>query len=150
MKKTIIATLLLAASLPTLADEYQYLTITQKSTAKSIELASIQKITFETQAGNVVVTTTEGEVRFPLSEMEKMYFSATADAIKAMPLQSENLKMDRGELKVKGEGLLRIYTANGALQRMAKVNGETSINLDNLPQGTYIVNMGNQTIKIKK
>lgn len=150
MRKIILASIFLAGSLSAMADDYQYLTVAQSGSEKSITLATIQKITFDTQAGNVVVHTTEGQVLFPISEMEKMYFSATIDAVKALPLQSEALKLERGELKVKGDGLLRIYGANGSVQRMAKVNGETSVSLDNLPKGTYIVNLGNQTIKIKK
>lgn len=150
MKKRIVTYLLFAASIPAMAEDYQYLTVTRNSTEKSIELACIKKITFEANAGNVVVTTTEGEERFPLSEMEKMFFSVTPTAIEAMPMQSEGMKLVKGELKVKGEGMLRIYNASGSLQRMAQVKGETSISLENLPSGTYIVNLGNQTIKFKK
>ena len=150
MKKRIVTYLLFAASIPAMAEDYQYLTVTRNSTEKSIELASIKKITFEANAGKVVVTTTEGEERFPLSEMEKMFFSVTPTAIEAMPMQSEGMKLVKGELKVKGEGMLRIYNASGSLQRMAQVKGETSISLENLPSGTYIVNLGNQTIKFKK
>lgn len=150
MKRTFLAVILCAGSLSLMADDYQYLTIAHKSGENQIELASIQKITFETTAGNVVVTTTEGEVRFPISEMEKMYFSATPSAIEALPLKSDALKMHNGQLKVSGKGLLRIYSSNGALQRMAKIEGESTISLDNLSKGTYIVNMGSQTIKIQK
>lgn len=150
MRKRIIAYLLLAVSIPAMAEDYQYLTVAQSSTEKSIELASIRKITFEAGSGNMVVTTTEGEERFPLSEMGKMFFSATPTAIEAMPMESEGMKIEKGVLKVKGEGLLRIYTANGSLQRMAKVNGEANISLENLSKGTYIISLGNQTIKIKK
>lgn len=150
MRKRIIAYLLLAVSIPAMAEDYQYLTVAQSSTEKSIELASIRKITFEAGSGNMVVTTTEGEERFPLSEMGKMFFSATPTAIEAMPMESEGMKIEKGVLKVKGEGLLRIYTANGSLQHMAKVNGEANISLENLSKGTYIISLGNQTIKIKK
>lgn len=150
MKKPIIASLLLIASLPVLADDYHYLTVAHASVEQSIELASIQKITFDTQAGHAIVTTTEGQVRFPLSEMEKMFFSATATAIKALPAKSQNLSYAKGKLKVDAEGMLYIYAANGQAVRMAKLQGETSISLDNLPQGTYIVKIGNQTIKIQK
>lgn len=137
-------------SLSLMADDYQYLTVAQSSTETSIALASIQKITFETAAGNVVVTTTEGEVRFPISEMEKMFFSNSTTSIQSLPQKSESLRMQRGQLKVNGKGFLRIYASNGSLQRMANVEGETTISLDNLPKGTYIVNLGDQTIKIQK
>ena len=150
MKRIFLAALLLTGSLALMADDYQFLTVAHSSVEKSIELASIQKITFEVAAGNVVVTTTEGEVRFPISEMEKMYFSTTATALEALPLKSEGLTLKGGQLKVKGDGLLRIYAANGTVQRMAQVQGEASISLENLPKGIYIVNLGDQTIKIRK
>ncbi len=150
MKRILLSTIFLAGSLSLMADDYQYLIVSSNSQEQNIELAAIQKITFEVSAGNVVVTTTEGEVRFPISEMEKMFFSTTPTAIEAMPKKSETLAVSNGALKVKGEGLLRIFASNGALLRMAKVEGETSISLDNLPKGTYIVNMGKQTIKIQK
>jgi len=150
MKKIVLAMVLGTASLSMMADDYQYLTIANKSNENSIELASIQKITFDVAAGNVVVTTTEGEARFPISEMEKMYFSTTPTALEALPVKSEGLKLERGTLKVKGNGILRIYGSNGALQRMAKVEGESNISLENLTKGTYIVVLGNQTIKIQK
>ncbi len=150
MKRIFLAALFLTGSMGIMADDYQFLTVAHSSVEKSIELANIQKITFEVAAGNVVVTTTEGDVRFPISEMEKMYFSTTATAIKALPLKSEGLTLMGTQLKVKGDGLLRIYAADGTLQRMAKVEGESCISLENLPKGIYIVNLGDQTIKIRK
>lgn len=150
MKRISLVSMFLIAGLTATADDYQYLTVAHADVEQSIELASIKKITFEANAGNVVVTTTEGEERFPLSEMGKMFFSATPTAIEAMPMESEGMKIEKGVLKVKGEGLLRFYTANGSLQRMAKVNGEANISLENLSKGTYIISLGNQTIKIKK
>lgn len=150
MKKIIFASLLFVASLPMLADDYQYLTVAHASVEQSIELASIQKITFDTQGGHTIVTTTEGEVRFPISEMEKMFFSATPTAIKSLPAKSDNLSYAKGKLNVDAEGVLYIYAASGQAVRMAKVDGKTSISLSNLPKGTYIVKLGSQTIKIQK
>lgn len=150
MKKTTIIALFLTASLGVMADDYQYLTVAQADKEQSVELASIQKITFEVAQGNVVVTTTEGEVRFPINEMEKMYFSATATAVKALPTKSKALSFARNELTVNGTGMLYVYAANGAVVRMARMEGKTNVNLGNLPQGTYVVKFGDQTIKVQK
>lgn len=149
MKKSLVMALLLSAgSMSAMADDYKYLTVATSNAEESIELATIQKITFE--GTNVVVTTSAGQATFPQSEMQKMFFSTTATAIEAMPQQSESLKVNKGILNVKGNGMLHIYGSNGALQRMAKVEGEAKISLNNLPKGVYIISMGNQTIKVSK
>lgn len=150
MKKMILTGIILACGLTAMADDYQYLTVAHADVEQSIELAAIQKITFDTKAGNVVVTTTEGTVNFPITEMEKMFFSATPTAIKAMPLQSNDLKMENGELNVEGNGMLRIYSSNGTLQRMASVKKGDKVSLENLPKGLYIINMGKQSIKVQR
>jgi len=147
-KKTILGVLLAASSMTAMADDYQYLTVAYNSIEQSIELATIQKITFEDT--NVVVYTSEGQVTFPQDEMEKMFFSITATAIESLPQQSESLKVSNGVLNVTGNGLLHIYGSNGTLQRMAKIDGSANISLSNLPKGVYIVNIGKQTIKVTK
>lgn len=147
-KQTLIAALLMAASTTAMADEYQYLTVAYNKVEQSIELATIKKITFENNL--VVVTTTEGQVTFPQSEMEKMFFSVTPTAIKELPTESNNMQVSGNTLQVKGNGLLHIYSSNGTLVRMAKVEEQASISLGNLPKGIYIINLGNQTIKVTK
>lgn len=151
MKKIIFsAALFAAASFAYAQDEYKYLTVSTSSAEQSIELATIQKITFDTQAQLVVVTTSEGVVKFPQSELSKMYFTDAATAIEALPLSSDDLHVRNGQLTVGGTGLLRIYNAAGALQRMSHVEGSATISLGNLPAGAYIINFGKQTIKTLK
>ena len=55
-----------------------------------------------------------------------------------------------GVLKVQGTGVLRVYSISGNLQRLANVRGATNVSLESLPQGIYIIQMGNETIKIQK
>ncbi len=149
MKKLMIMAVMLAAGCVTaLAQDYKYLTAAYNSVEKSFELATIQKITFED--GKVVITTSNGVTQLPQSEMEKMYFSATATAIESMALESDDLKMKDGTLNVNGKGLLHIYNSAGLLVQMANVDGQTNISLKNLPKGVYIVNLGKQTIKVSK
>lgn len=152
MKKTLIALVALAVTVCAQADndEYKYLTLATTSGEQSVELATIQKITFDMNAQTVVVTTSEGVVNLPQSEMQKMFFSATPTAIAQLPLEANGLSVKRGVLTVKGNGLVRIYNASGALQQMANVEGSANISLSNLPAGTYIINMGKQTIKVNK
>lgn len=148
MKKLLVTALILGSSTNVMADDYKYLTAKYNNEEKSIELASIRKITFE--AGDVVVYTSEGQVKFPLSEMEKMFFSEAPTAIESMPMETASMKVSGGVLSVSGNGLLRIYSGNGQLQQMAKVDGSSRISLQNLPKGVYIINIGNQSIKFNK
>ncbi|MBO7067588.1 MAG: T9SS type A sorting domain-containing protein [Bacteroidaceae bacterium] len=147
-KKHFFVAILMMASIAMWADKYNYLTVSSSS-EESISLPTIQKITFAD--GNCIVTTTGGNYTYPLSEIKKMYFSVEdPDAIEALPSEAENLQYKNGNLKVDGDGMLRIYSANGALVQMASVKKGANINLSNLKSGLYIVNMGNKTIKLTK
>lgn len=150
MKKIILTAAAIVLATAAWAEDYKYLTVSTSSNESSIELATVQKITFDMNEKLVVVTTSEGQVNFPISEMQKMFFSAEPTAIERLPQTSADLKVANGVLRVNGDGLLRIYNASGALQRMAKVDGSANISLDNLPAGTYIINLGKQTIKVVK
>ncbi len=134
--------------LPSRADGLNYLTASYNSTEKSIELASVQKITFT--ESNVVVTTSAGEETFPISEMEKLYFSATATAVENLACSTANLTFQDGVIHAQGNGLLRIYNVNGQIQRMASVSGSATITTHTLPRGLYIIQLGNDVIKIQK
>lgn len=144
----ILPALTFCLSMPAQADGLQYMTAGYNKTEKSIELASIHSITFEN--GSVVVNTTEGPITFPVAEMEKLFFSSTPTAIRDLKDQSKSLVYVNGVVKVQGTGVLRVYGISGNLQRMANVRGTANVSLESLPQGIYIIRMGNETIKIQK
>ncbi|MBQ9523779.1 MAG: T9SS type A sorting domain-containing protein [Bacteroidaceae bacterium] len=146
--KHLLTAILLMASTTMWADNYNFLTVSSTG-EEYISLPTIQKITFSD--GNCVVTTTNGDYTYPLNEIKKMYFSVDdPTAIEALPQEAENLKYKNGKLKVEGDGMLRIYSSNGALVQLANVKKGANINLSNLKSGLYIVNMGDKTIKITK
>ncbi len=146
--KHLLVAILMVASTTMWADKYNFLTVS--STGEDyISLPTIQKITFAD--GNCIVTTTTGNYTYPLSELKKMYFSVDdPTAIEALPQEAENLKFKDGILMAKGDGMLRIYSANGALIQLANVKKGANINLGSLKPGMYIVNMGDKTIKLTK
>ena len=146
--KTFLAALLLMASTSMMADNFQYLTLTYGSNEHNISLPIVQRISFE--ENYVVVTTTEGTHRYPITLLEKITFTESATAIEALPEQLENLTYKDGTLAIKGDGLLRVYSANGALVSVANVKEGANISLDKLPAGVYVVRMGDKTIKIWK
>jgi len=146
--KHLLMAILLMASTTMWADKYNFLTVSSTG-EEYISLPTIQKITFSD--GNCVVTTTNGDYTYPLNEIKKMYFTVDdPTAIEALPQEAENLKYENGKLKIKGDGMLRIYSANGALVQLANVKKGANINLSNLKSGLYIVNMGDKTIKLTK
>lgn len=143
-----LAALMAAMSATMMADTYEYLTASYNEVEQSFSLASIKKITFE--GDQIVVYTTEGEVRLPQEEISKMYFTSTPTAIESMAEQSKGLQMQDGKLTATGKGMLHIYNSNGTLLQMAQVNGTMNISLSELPKGVYIVNLGKETIKVAK
>lgn len=149
MKRLFLSIFMLTSAVFMMAEDYKYLNVVSSGAEESITLSTVQKITFtDTQ---VVVHTAEGELTFPLADMEKMTFTANANTIDLLPLQSETLQFQQGQLITSGKGTLRIYNATGMLMQIANINQDKAIvNLDNLPSGMYIANMGSQTIKLSK
>lgn len=149
MKRLFLSIFMLTSAVFMMAEDYKYINVISNGAGESIELSTVQKLTFtDTQ---VIVHTETGEMTFPLTEMEKMTFTVTADAIDVLPLQTESLQFMQGQLVTSGKGLLRIYNANGVLMQIAAINSDKAVvKLDNLPSGMYIVNLGKQTIKISK
>jgi len=150
MKRLFLSFVLLTSAVFMMAEDLKYLNVESNGgTEESIELSTVQKITFtDTQ---VIVHTNTGEMAFPLSEMEKMSFTATSNAIDVLPLQTEGLQFLQGRLITSGKGLLRIYNANGMLMQVANISQEKAvISLENLPSGMYIVCLGKQSIKLSK
>lgn len=149
MKRLFLSFILLTSAVFMMAEDFKYMNVASNGAEESITLSTVQKITFtDTQ---VIVHTSEGEMAFPLSEMEKMSFSATADAIDLLPIQTESLQFLQGQLVTTGKGLLRIYNANGMLMQVANISQEKAIiSLENLPSGMYIVCLGKQSIKLSK
>lgn len=149
MKTMIFSVLMFLSATYARAEEARYLTVTSATQEQSVELATVQKITFT--ADNIIVHTTAGEISFPLSETEKMSFTATPASIGALPLQAEGLQYVNGQLIVSKCGLLRIYDASGALIQVAQIEKpQTEVRLDGLAPGMYIVSIGEKTIKISK
>lgn len=146
--KTLLAALLLMVGTSIMADNFQYLTLTYGNSEQYVSLPIVQKISFEDD--NVVVTTTEGVHRYPISLLDKITFTESATAIEALPEQLENLTYKDGTLSIKGDGLLRVYGTNGALVSVANVKEGANISLERLPAGVYIVRMGDKTIKVRK
>ena len=148
--KNILAALLLMVSTSMVADNYNYLTISYSSSEEDIPLPTVQRISFED--GKVVVITSEGNMTFPISLINKLTFTEKeqATAIETLPEQAKDLNYKDGTLSIKGDGLLCIYNSAGALVNIANVKEGANVSLGSLPAGVYIVRMGDKTIKVRK
>ncbi len=147
-KKFLLGLVLLCGSVAAMADEYKYLLVKSVGAEQSISLASVHKITFAD--AKVVVTTSAGVFTYLLAEMDKMSFSADVNAIEALPEKTDGLAYANGTLSVNGKGTLRIYNAAGALVQMATVQGQCKVSMNGMKPGLYIVNLGEESIKVIK
>lgn len=143
MNKKLMIAAFLACALGAQADGY--LTATLASREQSVELASVQKITFD--QAHVVIQTSEETLTLPLSEMQKISFTATPTAIANLGTESRNLGVQGGTIIVHGKGLLRVYNSEGRLVSLRRVNGSGQISASALPHGLYIIQLGQETVK---
>ncbi len=137
--------LLAAFCLTATADDHKFLTATMTGSEKSIELATIQKITFTTT--HIVIATSEGETQLPIADMQKFSFTATATAINQLGTQSQNIQVANGVIRANGKGLLRIFNSEGRLVSLNNVQGSSNISTSALPHGLYIIQLGEETVK---
>lgn len=146
MKKQIFTGILWALSLCASADDYAYLTARTTSAEESFTLAEVKKITFT--ATSAVLSTTKGDMVYPLTDFSRFYFSASPTDVRDVKAESSSLRYQSGVLEVKGTGLLRVYSDNGRLLHVANVKGSASISLESLPKGLYLISLDEETIKV--
>ena len=103
MKKCIILTMLLCASVFMLGQEPSGLHVQKKDgTTQTALLVTIEKITFEEDV--LVMTTTEGEFRLPLDDVEKLTFgNEIASSIKDVNTNSIHISKSGNQLTIKSE-----------------------------------------------
>ena len=144
--RTLIVSALLMLSTSALADNYQYLTVTQTAGETSFVVSNIQKITFD--ATNMVLHLTDGTTQqLPLSDLSKMFFSNSPTGITATAMQSKMQFTD---------GVLRATVAPGESVALYNMKGEKvfstttsgSYDLKTLIKGVYIVKVGTETRKV--
>ena len=145
--KYLLTILLAAAHISTYADDYTYITAqTQSGEENSVELAAVKKITFS--ESEVRIITTSGTLQYALADMKKIYFAMEPTDVKTLKEESASMKYANHVLEVQGSGVLCVYSTAGALQYITKTEGSAKVSLESLPQGTYIITYGDETIKV--
>ncbi|MBP5196347.1 MAG: T9SS type A sorting domain-containing protein [Bacteroidaceae bacterium] len=145
--KHLLLTLLTLATLSVQADDYSYLTTQlQDNTENSVQLTKVKKITFS--ATEVKIYTTSDILTYALTDMKKIYFASEPTDVKSLKSESKSIKSINGTLEVNGTGLLRVYSSSGSLLQVAKIEGSANVSLESLPEGTYIIVLGDESIKV--
>lgn len=129
MKSFILGILMMAGTLPTMAESYPYLTF---------ELTDGTKVSVSVSSLTLTVNGTTlkaGSQTFTISNLSKMYFSSTDETSGATAI--DELTADDLEGK-------EIYDLNGHKIELQITNYE----LPKLPRGVYIVKSKNKTCKI--
>lgn len=145
--KHLLLTLLTLATLSVQADDYSYLTTQlQDNTENSVQLTKVKKITFS--ATEVKIYTTSDILTYALTDMKKIYFASEPTDVKSLKSESKSIKSINGTLEVNGTGLLRVYSSSGQLLQVAKIEGSANVSLESLPEGTYIIALGDESIKV--
>ena len=149
MKKmrTLLLSALLALSTSALADDYQYLTVTQSTGGdRSFAVSNIQKITFD--ATNMVLHLSDGTTQsLALAGLSKMFFSDGQTGIATRQTASK-MQFSDGVLRATvapGE-LISIYNMKG--EQVFSTNESGTFDLTTLIKGVYIVKVGNETRKV--
>ena len=106
MKKCIILTMLLCASVFTFGQEPSSLHVQKMDgTTQTALLVTIEKITFE--ADVLVMTTTEGEFRLPLDDVDKITFGKNdVSAVENVNTNSINISKSGNILTIKSDATI--------------------------------------------
>ena len=123
MKKCIILTMLLCASVFTFGQEPSSLHVQKMDgTTQTALLVTIEKITFEEDV--LVMTTTEGEFRLPLDDVDKITFGENdVSAVENVNTNSINISKSGNLLSIKSDYAIKKLYVVDMLGRV--LNGET-------------------------
>ena len=145
MKKCIILTMLLCASVFTFGQESSGLHVQKMDgTTQTALLVTIEKITFEEDV--LVMTTTEGEFRLPLDDVEKIIFgdNDASTAVENVNTNSIHISKSGNLLSIKSDYAIKqlyLVDISGRIltcERLASVTEKTIV----LPnEGVFILFM---------
>lgn len=149
MKKLMFSLMMLVAANALAEDNYLYI---QSSTGETVDwsVPSLQKMTF--QNGNVVITKKDGTSTYtPISSISRMYISTpSANGIESVGNNGQ-CTWDGERLHVNAPvgSAVKVYSVNGVLVSQTRLT-DTSVNLQGLNRGMYVVNVGGHVVKIMK
>ena len=149
MKKLMFSLMMLVAANALAEDNYLYI---QSSTGETVDwsVPSLQKMTF--QNGNVVITKKDGTSTYtPISFISRMYISTpSANGIESVGNNGQcTWDGERLHVNAPAGSAVKVYSVNGVLVSQTLLT-DTSVNLQGLNRGMYVVNVGGHVVKIMK
>ena len=146
----IFAWLLSGVEGPKVHAQANYLTVIGSAAEQSFALQSIKALTFT--ATDAVVTTTDGQQQtFPLADLSRFAFTSEPTVINSLQRATSDggLTLRGTDLIARGAGRLTIYNAAGVpVMQQTAASGSDVISLRSLPRGLYIIQLGNETLKV--
>ena len=138
MKKLLLSLLTLVAATTTWADTALFV---HPKTGGVLEIAFSEKPVVTYQGGNLVITSGQASVSYPLSNMDKFTFGEVDDQVTRIV----------APVNVAPQPTY-IYTIDGKLVRTLKPSddGSTSASLEGLSAGTYVIKNGKTSYKVLK
>lgn len=116
----------------------------------SYVLASKPQLTFNET--DMIIATTDASASFVRTDIKNFRFEEVADAIKDVKADSQRMSYLHGVVTVEGAENVILYDISGKqiMSKRAAGNGSVTIDLNNQPQGTYIVRSGKQSLKVQR
>ncbi|MBR1414765.1 MAG: T9SS type A sorting domain-containing protein [Prevotella sp.] len=144
--RTFLASALLALSATAMADEYQYLTVTETSGETNYAVSNIQKITFDSTY--MVLHLSDGTTQqVPLSGLTKMFFSDGQAGIATTQMQSK-IQFHNGILRADVASGESISVFNMKGEKVFSAHASGTYDLSTLTKGVYIIKVGQETRKV--
>jgi|GEM_PF-1322897 len=151
MKKILLSLIMLAIqNVATMAEDNHLYIEPNAGETTDWSVPSLQKMTF--QNGNVVLTMKDGTSTYtPISSIKRMYIcTPSANGINDVESNAQcTWDGERLHVSAKQNTPVRVFSVNGALVRSVRLT-DTSIDLQGLSRGMYIVNVDGQNFKVLK
>ena len=132
MKKMLILLFATMGLTAAQADNYDYPYLVFQTNGGTVQTVSAQSLTITIADGQLVATNADGSQTFPLAELSKMYFSATATAIGETPAATTTEPVE-------------VFTLSGLSMGTYENLQQAQATLQ---KGIYVVRSGRETLKI--
>lgn len=148
---------MLLASFQVVVSASNAVTILQKD-GLSFSYAFDEKPVVTYSANNLILTTTQASVEYPISTIRKIYFSDTeSDPATAVETVTNNPELEIDDFTItitgaKADAIILLIGPDGKTLNSYKTDseGNASFSIAELPDGLYIISSDNLTCKILK
>lgn len=153
-QKLTLMVFLLGCLFSTNAMAQQTLVVWQKNGQKVyFNLAEEPHTTFEN--GKLVITTSSMRTEYQLNSIIRYTYEGEKTDIPSLPINGQGFTQKGDDIEIRGvqvDAAVQLYSPSGILLDARKPDEQQIVRftLENRPAGTYIVRVGDQTIKFMK